>query len=68
MIDLQFYNQNEIPDSFIFSDSYSFNLAESNLDSFTTLNDIWSKILNPVMLERLTDPENGNIDLKKIEF
>ena len=44
----------------------SFFLTESNYDRVTSLNDIWSKILNPVLLERLTDTETGNSDLLKI--
>jgi hypothetical protein len=43
-------------------------LTESNYDRITTLSDIWSKILNPKLLERLTDPDAGNEDLLKIEF
>lgn len=57
-----------MPDSFQFSDSCSFYLTEGNYDRVTTLSDIWSKILNPVLLERLTDPESGNDDLRKIEY
>jgi len=45
-----------------------FNLNETNYDRVTTLSDIWSKILNPVLLEKLTDTESGNKELKKIEF
>lgn len=38
------------------------------MDRITTLNDIWSKILNPALLEKLTDQEYGNENLKEIEF
>lgn len=57
-----------MPDSFHFTDSCAFHLTDSNYDRVTTLSDIWSKILNPVLLERLTDTESGNTDLKKIEY
>jgi hypothetical protein len=39
---------------------------ESNHDRLTTLGDIWSKILNPKLLEKLTDPDAGNTELLKI--
>ena len=39
----------------MFESSYVFHLTESNHDRVTTLSDIWSKILNPRLLERLTD-------------
>lgn len=55
-------------DSFVFESSYVFHLTESNHDRVTTLSDIWSKILNPRLLERLTDQEAGNRDLKTIEY
>jgi len=57
-----------VPDSFYFHAAMSFSLTESNYDRITTLGDIWSKILNPALLERLTDTEAGNDDLMTIEY
>lgn len=56
-----------MPDSFAFKDAANFHLCEANYDRVITLGDIWSKILNPALLERLTD-ESGNEELKKIEY
>jgi len=52
-----------VPDSFFFHSSMSFCLNEGNYDRITTLGDIWSKILNPALLEKLTDTEAGNEEL-----
>jgi hypothetical protein len=68
IVDLQNYSQNEVPDSFLFHSAMSFTLTEANFDRITTLGDIWSKILNPTLLERLTDTEVGNEDLLNIEY
>jgi hypothetical protein len=56
-----------MPDSFAFKDAASFHLCETNYDRVITLGDIWSKILNPTLLERLTD-DKGNDSLREIEY
>jgi hypothetical protein len=68
MVDLQNFNQNEIPDSFLSSQALIFHLTERNLDTITTFNDIWSHILNPKHLELLTDlGPNAAQRLKKLD-
>jgi len=48
-------------------DCVKFYLTAENYDKTIGLNDIWSKILDPQYLNILSDTENGNTVLKKIE-
>ena len=55
-LDLQGYTQNEIPDSFLFDHSLSFYLSEkNNSDALEEKDDIWSRLLNPNVLNNLAD-------------
>ena len=56
-IDLQGYQQNEIPDSFIFNHSISFYLTDGNNEDMEGFNDIWANILNDKILAELTNQD-----------
>jgi len=53
-IDLQGYQQNEIPDSFLFDHSISFYLTDLNNEDMEGFNDVWANILNDKILAELT--------------
>jgi hypothetical protein len=55
-IDLQGFSQIEIPDSFVFKFSVIFHLtSKSNSEQLENLQDIWSTVMDPQVLNHLTE-------------
>lgn len=55
IFDLQGTTQNEIPDSFLFDYSATFQLGDANADQLSSFNDIWSRVLEENTLEFLQE-------------
>ena len=68
IFDLQGLTQSEIPDSFLFDKSISFHIGKQNFDQMPTYNDIWSKILDPVYMNVLTNDSEGRQSIRNIEM
>lgn len=54
MIDLQNYSQNEIPESFLFNHSISFQMTQINHEHMEDENDVWNHLLDEYFLNQIT--------------
>jgi hypothetical protein len=56
IFDLQGFSQSEIPDSFLFKYSVTFHLtSKSNSEQLENMQDIWSTVMDPQVLNHLTE-------------
>lgn len=64
--------QNEIPDSFLFDGSVTFQLGDANMDELQTFRDVWTRVLDEACLNTLQEinpinHEQARIKLRQID-